>query len=259
MNIHVDIRGNGPDLVLLHGWAMHGGVFAGLLPALVQRHTVHVIDLPGHGQSDASEHVTTLQQMTDCIQPYIPGNAVVLGWSLGGQIALQLAARMPLHALILVSATPKFVASDNWPQGMAPEVFAQFFARLHENLQGTVQDFLALQVRGDLHAAATLKALRERLLQYPPQAQMLESSLAMLRDTDLRNVLPLVKMPVLLIAGEHDRITHPRATQFMANAVSHAKYVEIKKAGHASFISHRDEFLHAAGEFLDGLDRRDVA
>ncbi|HVY23416.1 MAG TPA: pimeloyl-ACP methyl ester esterase BioH [Steroidobacteraceae bacterium] len=259
MNIHVDIHGDGPDLVLLHGWAMHGGIFTGLLPALVQRYTVHLIDLPGHGRSAAGDHVTTLEQMTGCIQPHIPGNAIVLGWSLGGQIALQLAARMSLHALILVSATPKFVASDNWPQGMAPQVFSQFFARLHDNLQGTVQDFLALQVRGDLHAAATLKALRERLLQFPPQAQTLESSLAMLRDTDLRNVLPLVKMPALLIAGEHDRITHPRATQFMANVIPHARYVEIRKAGHASFISHRDEFLHAVNEFLDGLDRRDVA
>lgn len=259
MNIHVDIHGEGPDLVLLHGWAMHGGIFADLLPALAQQYRVHVIDLPGHGQSDAAENATTLEQITSCIQAHVPVNAIVLGWSLGGQIASQLAMRMPPRALVLVSATPKFVAAEDWPQGMPVDVFAQFFARLHDNLQGTVQDFLALQVRGDLHAAATLKALRKRLLQYPPQQAMLESSLIVLRDTDLRNDLSAIRIPVLLIAGEHDRVTHPRASAAMAAMIPDAKYVEIKKAGHASFISHRDEFMKALHVFLAGLRPRVVA
>lgn len=259
MNIHVEIHGQGPDMVLLHGWAMHSGIFADLLPALVQRYRVHLIDLPGHGQSDADDHVTTLEQMTALIQPHVPVNAIVLGWSLGGQIALQLAARMSLRALILVSATPKFVASDDWRQGMPRDVFAQFFARLYENLQGTVQDFLALQVRGDMYAVATLKSLRERLLQYPPRSHTLESSLVMLRDTDLRGLLSTIKTPTLLIAGEHDRITHPRATQFMASHIANASYVEIRKAGHASFISHRDEFVHELNAFLESINMQGMA
>lgn len=259
MSIHVEMRGQGADLVLLHGWAMHGGIFADVVPTLAQQYRVHVIDLPGHGRSDANDHIATLEQLADRIQPHVPPQSMVLGWSLGGQLALQLAARTSLRALMLVSATPKFVASQDWPQGMRPEVFAQFFARLHENLQATVQDFLALQVRGDVHAAVTLKALRERLLQYPPHAQMLESSLAMLRDVDLRDLLSAIKIPTLLIAGEHDRITHPRATQFMTGVIPGAKYMQINKAGHASFISHRDEFMNGLNAFLDSLTMQDVA
>ncbi len=59
MSIHVHIEGEGRDLVLLHGWAMHGGIFTDLLPELKQHHRVHVIDLPGHGQSDADDQVVT--------------------------------------------------------------------------------------------------------------------------------------------------------------------------------------------------------
>ena len=49
--LHVEITGKGPPLVLLHGWAMHGGIFAPLTEALRERRTLHVVDLPGHGHS----------------------------------------------------------------------------------------------------------------------------------------------------------------------------------------------------------------
>ena len=49
--LHVEVVGHGPPLVLLHGWAMHGGVFAPLVARLRSRFTLHVVDLPGHGRS----------------------------------------------------------------------------------------------------------------------------------------------------------------------------------------------------------------
>ena len=49
--LHVDVVGSGPPLVLLHGWAMHGGIFAPLVEALRAHRTLHVVDLPGHGHS----------------------------------------------------------------------------------------------------------------------------------------------------------------------------------------------------------------
>ena len=49
--LHVEITGSGPPLVLLHGWAMHGGVYAPLVARLHDTHTLHVVDLPGHGLS----------------------------------------------------------------------------------------------------------------------------------------------------------------------------------------------------------------
>src|SRR5690606_28576403 len=49
--LHVDIVGSGPPLVLLHGWAMHGGILAPLVERLRAHRTLHVVDLPGHGHS----------------------------------------------------------------------------------------------------------------------------------------------------------------------------------------------------------------
>ncbi|HEX2584274.1 MAG TPA: pimeloyl-ACP methyl ester esterase BioH [Steroidobacteraceae bacterium] len=253
MSVYVEINGDGPDIVLLHGWAMHGGVFAEVASLLAKSYRVHNIDLPGHGRSDADKSIASLDQLTERIRPYVPQNAVVLGWSLGGQIALQLATCMSLRALVLVSATPKFVADASWPKGMAPNVFAQFFARLHENIDTTVQDFLSLQVRGDVHAMQTLKSLRNSLIQHPPDAQMLEAALTMLRDMDLRPLLSRIQVPTLLIAGEHDRIAHPAATQSTHSLMHNSQYIEIKRAGHACFLSHRDEFMTALNQFIAQL------
>ncbi len=49
--LHVEVIGRGPPLVLLHGWAMHGGVFAPLVERMQATRTLHIVDLPGHGDS----------------------------------------------------------------------------------------------------------------------------------------------------------------------------------------------------------------
>jgi pimeloyl-ACP methyl ester carboxylesterase len=51
MNLFVESRGRGPDVVMLHGWGLHGGVFDRVASQLADRFCVHLVDLPGHGAS----------------------------------------------------------------------------------------------------------------------------------------------------------------------------------------------------------------
>ncbi len=259
MSLHVSITGRGPDLVLLHGWAMHSGVFADILPALTQHYRVHCIDLPGHGRSRFDANLGTLDQWVAAVQPHIPNHAIVFGWSMGGLIAIKLAQQQPLRALVVVSTTPKFVSTPDWPQGMASEVFAQFFSRLQQNLPSTVENFLRLQVRGDSQATTTFASLKHSLLQHPAEPRALQIGLEILRDADERIALPNIRVPVLVIAGEHDRITHPTASQYAVEQLMNAQFRMIKRAGHAPFISHRDEFLSELQQFLHSTDSRQAA
>lgn len=254
MSVHVSSHGQGPDLVLLHGWAMHSAVFAALLPALTQQHRVHCIDLPGHGQSRYDGELQSLQQLVAAVQSSVPEQAIVLGWSLGGQVAVQLAQQMKLRALVLISTTPRFVAGEDWSQGMPADIFAQFFARLHQNHARTVQDFLSLQVRGDSHAATTLASLKQLLLQHPAHTSALYDGLDILRDADLRPVLGELRLPALVISGEYDRITHPDAGEYLARQLPDARFSLCKRAGHAPFISHRDWLLEQVQQFIQGLN-----
>jgi pimeloyl-[acyl-carrier protein] methyl ester esterase len=231
---------------------MHSGVFDALLPTLTQHYRVHCIDLPGHGQSVA-EPAGSLQQMAASVQPYVPAHATLLGWSLGGQVALQLSRKLALKSLLLVSTTPKFVADESWSQGMQPSVFAQFFAQLQQNITSTVEGFLRLQVRGDAHADATFNSLQASLLRYPAQPDALQEGLNILRDTDLRAELHSITVPTLVVAGEYDRIAHPDASQYLAEQLPSAQFCIIRRAGHAPFISNRDLFLQTLRNFLAAL------
>ena len=253
MNLYVKVTGDGPDLVLLHGWAMHGGVFDALINDLSQTYRVHCLDLPGHGRSNADLSSASLENLATAVESYVPTNAIVLGWSLGGLLALKLAQRLLLRALVMVSSTPRFVANAEWPHGMQPDVFAQFFSRLQQNMQGTVQDFLRLQVRGDAHPAETFATLKTTLLQHPASPLALQQGLELLRDADERAAVPSVHVPTLVVAGEYDRIAHPDACDQLARQLPNARYVVIKRAGHAPFISHRDEFLVEVHNFLHHL------
>ncbi len=253
MSLHVRTQGQGQNLVLLHGWAMHSGIFDDLLPSLTKEYRVHCIDLPGHGHSAYHHEMNSLQQLVSAVQSHIPSNAIILGWSLGGQVALHLAQLMPLRALVLVSTTPKFVAAEGWSLGMAKDVFAHFFARLHENHVRTVEDFLSLQVRGDAQAGDALRRLKESLLQHPAVADALYEGLNILRDTDLRPALSELKLPALVISGEYDRITHPDAGEYLARFLPHGQFMLCKRAGHASFISNQHWFLEQLHSFVQSL------
>ncbi|PJA42606.1 MAG: pimeloyl-[acyl-carrier protein] methyl ester esterase, partial [Lysobacterales bacterium CG_4_9_14_3_um_filter_62_6] len=85
--MYIQTLGNGPDLLLIHGWAMHGGIFHPLAERLADNHRVHVVDLPGHGRSRvdsaAFELTAIVERLTQALPP-----AVWIGWSLGGLLAI---------------------------------------------------------------------------------------------------------------------------------------------------------------------------
>ncbi|HEY0722138.1 MAG TPA: alpha/beta fold hydrolase, partial [Gammaproteobacteria bacterium] len=58
--LHIEVRGTGPDLVLLHGWGLHGGLFRSLADRLAPHFRLHLVDLPGHGRSVMPEGDYTL-------------------------------------------------------------------------------------------------------------------------------------------------------------------------------------------------------
>ena len=258
--LHYEIRGRGKDLVLLHGWGLNLGVWDELARALARRFRVIAIDLPGHGRSDWDPRAVTpaaqAWRVHETLAPLTERYAL-LGWSLGGQFALDLAAAMPagVERLALIATTPKFLASAGWRCGMAPALLTRLADALHGGRDAAVDDFLALCARGSAPrtAARVLNTLRRALEQHGgAHPEALANGLERLRQCDLRAALPLLRVPVLVIAGAADRITRAAAARALAARLDGAHYVEFSGAAHAPFLSHPARFAATLTRFLRG-------
>lgn len=256
ISLFTETAGRGPDLFLVHGWALHGGVWDGLVGELTRAWRVTRVDMPGHGYSRELPMPVTLRELAASVASAAPEQAVWLGWSLGGMAALRAALDCParVRALALVGASPRFVTATDWPQAVAPEKLAEFTRDLERDYHGTVQRFLALQVRGDRHAGDTLRQMCATLFDRgEPRTRDLAAGLEVLRSADLRAEIPRIVQPALVMAGGYDRLTPPQAGAWLAGQIPGANFELFPRAAHAPFLSHRKEFMAALREFLDGL------
>jgi pimeloyl-[acyl-carrier protein] methyl ester esterase len=243
---------NDASLVLLHGWGLNLRVFDGLRAALGPEQRILAIDLPGHGASRWAGPAGAPQWLA-AIAAMLPRDATLLGWSLGGQLALQLASQpaLAVRRLVLIGTSPRFVRADDWPHGMGVDTLRQFALQLERDPQQTVADFLDLQVRGSADAAAVRASLLQALQQHgSARPEALRAALALLEQNDLRELARGIHVPALVIAGQYDRVTPPQAGQALAQALPHGQLLQIARAGHAPFISHLQQVSAALLQFL---------
>lgn len=252
-SLHVQRRGSGPDVVMLHGWGMHSGVFEELSSSLARRYTVTTVDLPGHGRSSHEACPENVAEMADSVLKSIPRKAAIVGWSLGGMVALELAmrSRSDITALVLLAATPRFVIAEDWPHATGEKVFDDIAASLTSDWRGTLDRFLALQALGTPGAREQVRRLRERLFEHgEPHPRALQVGLEILRRTDLRAGLAAVECPALLVLGERDRLVPAQVAGDLQARVAGLRAEVIRSAGHAPFVSHSEQCEEIISAFL---------
>lgn len=254
MTLHIDVVGHGPALVLVHGWALHGGVFAPLVERLSPHYQLHMVDLPGHGHSRDDTTPLRLPHVVNAIAAATPP-AVWCGWSLGGLFALHAAATLPqVKGLAMMAATPRFVRGSDWPHAVEPAVFAQFGQDLAQDYRGTLERFLALDAMGSAHAREELRTLRAMLVaRGEPAPRALQEGLRLLENTDLRGALPGLRVPSLWLAGQRDRLVQAQGMQAAAALAPGAQVHVVPHGGHAPFLGHTDEVAATLQRFVAAL------
>ena len=213
--IHHQHDGEGPPLLLLHGWSRSGADFASLAARLAPHHRVIRPDLRGHGRSapgrftldDLAGDLVALAEALDL------RGVLVLGWSLGAQVALAAWPRLAgrVERLVLVGATPRFTEGPDWAHGLPARAVEGLALRLRRQPERTLARFLAdCFTAGELDDAG--RARVGALGAAPaPELGCALGGLALLAATDLRGGLPAVAAPTLLLHGDADAICPPGA------------------------------------------------
>lgn len=251
--IHLETFGAGKPIVLVHGWAMHTGIWREFALQLAKNYRVTCIDLPGHGPSEAIEPFTLERISAELVNAIPEQSCCWLGWSLGATVALDIVARYPerVSALILLAGNPSYTQTEQWP-GMEVSLLDDFAEHLHKNCQTTLLRFLSLQVNGMPDSKALLKALKTAVLECAaPDQATLQGGLNILKQADMRSVLAGLTIPVSVILGGLDTLVPVAVGQKMQQLLPSLELNIIDRAGHVPFLSHSRETLAIISRFMD--------
>jgi pimeloyl-[acyl-carrier protein] methyl ester esterase len=246
------------SLVLIHGWGLNSAVWQPFIDSLpssfFDTFNIVTIDLPGFGNNiNQKIHPYSIANICQYIVNTIKEPAVYLGWSLGGLIATEMAINHPekVLGLVTIASSPHFLEEKNqkleenplvWP-GIKAKVLESFYHQLQVDIQKTITNFLKIQAMGSPHIVQDINKISELVFQYDMASKTtLEQSLMLLESSDYRQQLKNITQPFLRLYGDADSLI-PKAVidkveQLAPTSDSH----RFKRASHAPFISHLDDF-----------------
>ncbi len=231
-----------PTLVFFPGWGQSSHIWYAQTVYFSKHWRVQCIDLPGHGGTPNAPAEHWLDALHDAL-PDQP--CILVAWSLGGMLAIQLAHHRPerLVGIVLLSSTPCFRVKTDWSQGCSDSQF-HAFKQMLENDSGTLLGaFFTLMLHGDALPRSRFNAIAKQAVdrQHPPLTEALRAGLMLLDAMDLRDQLPDISIPSLVIHGAHDAIIPVGAGQYLASHIPGAS-LDIMECGHAPHLTQNKIF-----------------
>lgn len=261
VKLNYQVAGRGKPLLFLHGWSMCSRVWKYQAESLSSDFQVICLDLPGHGLSETPPGACDLTTLARDVARFIEGlrlqQVVLIGWSLAASLCLRLVAShaLPVDALVLVDGTPSFMMRDDFPYGLSPAAIRRMLKLIDADFPRALNEFhgLLLSEQDREHGAGdeVWDLLTNR--GYLPRRDVARGLLAALAREDLREVIPAVGIPALLMHGDEDRICPCGASQYMQEHLERGEMVTFSGAGHAPFLTRAGCFNRALGSFLRSL------
>ena len=250
VEIYYEVHGNGPPLLLTHGYSSTSQMWQGQIAALSKHHKLVLWDMRGHGRSDypdnqsAYSEALTVADMAALLDAVGADSAIVGGLSLGGYMSLAFYRAYPqrVRALLIIDTGPGFKkddARDAWNK-RASETGDRFEREGLNVLKSASRERSEVSHRD---ASGLARAARGMLTQ---------------RDARVIELLPNIKVPALVVVGADDA-PFLAASDYMAAKIPGAAKAVIPAAGHAVNIDQPQAFIDAVLSFLDGLPRSAIS
>ena len=249
---------SGLPIVLIHGYPFDHSMWEPQVQALKDRYRVVTYDVRGLGRSPAGDAPPSMEGLVDDLLILldllgIPA-AVLCGLSMGGYGHIDYNMRKggaPQRLLGLVLADTRSEAdTEQGRQGRLAnirQIEDEGLARVAE------ESLKKVFAPGTLaRNAPCVDLIRRTIMKNDPRGVCFAARAIMSR-ADTTPILPQIKVPVLVMTGEHDSLTPPAVGQAMARAVPHAVFVQIPGAGHLSSLENPAAFNKHLLDFLSGL------
>jgi len=235
------VQGTGPPVLVLHGWGASIEAAYPIVTGLAPVARVYVLDLPGHGQSDLPPAPWGVQEYQAFVAAFMDALGIerpaIVGHSNGGRIAIRMAATEPARVgrLVLVDSAgirPKRTLRYYRRVGMAKvgKYAARYLGTAGERLRARIVGRVA---SADYAAAGEMRPTLVRLV-----------------NSDLREYLPQVCVPTLLVWGANDTDTPLSDARLMEKLIPDAGLVVLEGAGHYSYLDQSAHFARIVSHFL---------
>lgn len=264
--IHVHISGEGPPIVMLHGWTSSNKEWLPFLPGLTRHHQVYRWDARAHGvHPEPGGSPPTVQRMArdlhNLLDHYHLSTAVLVGHSMGAMTLWQYirdygCAR--IEKVVFVDMSPKLMTDEHWKFG----IYGDFDAQRAQDFQAQLQtDFVESVLRLGAHGlnqraradyAANGKGwerARESLREQPVEA--LIACWQSLIEADYRSMLDTISVPALLVWGEHSNFYTTETGRYLSSRIPDAILEIYEGTDHFPHQWQRERFVDDLRKFID--------
>ncbi len=245
-------------VVLSHGWGMGSRVWGNTVACLQDEgYSVVAYDHRGCGRSDQDFADVSIEALGDDVvklcQHLGVNEAVLNGWSLGGAVVVDAAAKLAsnLAGLVLTAgASPRYTQGEGFPYGGQPD-----------DVRATVQALRADRVnflKGLYFEGAFAKDVGDDVKHWAWQISLeagpgADASLGALADTDQREIMAALDVPALVVVGGRDGVVAPEIGRFAAECLPNAQLLEMPECGHGPFLEEPETYHNALLEYLSAL------
>jgi len=220
-------------LVFIHGWGQSKQIWH-----QQQASFPHAIflNLPGHGgEPDSANWLESLENKL----PKEP--CILVGWSLGGMLSMQLALAYPerIKGLALINSTPCFSQKDGWIHGCSDNLLQDFKQGIEQQAAKTMSRFFALMLHGENITRQQFNAIARAAVDrnQPCSAQGMQEGLRLLEYLDLRDQISHIHQPTIIMHGDNDAVIPVQASDFLAKNIPNSTLHHFETCGHAPFLT----------------------
>jgi pimeloyl-ACP methyl ester carboxylesterase len=265
VSIAYQVVGDGPnDLVLVPGWVSNVDVFweeprlARLLTRLASFSRLILFDKRGTGLSDRVSDMPSLEVRMDDVRAVMDAagskRAALFGYSEGGAMCILFAATYPdrAAALIMDGSFARRTSAPDYPWGPGAE---QQLAAI-EQIEGDWGGSVGIEARSP--SLANDERYRQwwaRWLRSSASPAAAATLMRMNMEIDVRHVLPVVRVPTLILHSINDRVIDVEASRYMATRIPGAKLIELDGVDHIPWGGDSEQIVDAIEEFLTGARR----